>query len=92
MEPAAARTIVEPFVSPRGLTDNQLEEDMSIPKKLILVAALGGAAVLGGCATGPYYDSYGCGYGYDAGPGYGYYDPYYAPSVGFGFAYSDRDA
>jgi hypothetical protein len=65
---------------------------MAIHTKVILAAALGGAALLGGCATGPYYDNgYGYGYGYDtAYPGY--YDPYsYGPSVGLGFSYSDND-
>jgi hypothetical protein len=70
---------------------------MAISAKLILAAALGGAALLGGCATGPYYDNYGYNgyYGNGYGPGYGYaYDPYYvAPSVGlgFGYTYSDGD-
>ena len=59
-------------------------------KKLILAAALGGAALMSGCAVDPYYDNYG--YGYDRGYAYGYdyANPYYvAPSVGFGFSYSD---
>ena len=69
---------------------------MAISAKFILAAALGGAALLGGCATGPYYDSYGYNGYYDGyAPGYGYaYDPYYAaPSVGlgFGYTYSDGD-
>jgi len=65
--------------------------------KLILATTLGSAALLGGCATGPYYDNYGYNgyYGNGYGPGYGYaYDPYYvAPSVGlgFGYTYSDGD-
>ena len=66
-------------------------------KRLILAALVGGAALTGGCATGPYYDGYGYSpdsYGY---PGYqdGYaYDPYYyGPSagVGFGVTFSDQD-
>ena len=64
---------------------------MKTSAKLVL-AALGSAALLAGCATGPYYDNYGYGndpygrgyYGYD----YGY--PYVAPSIGLGFSYSDR--
>jgi hypothetical protein len=64
---------------------------MTPSRKLILVAAIGGAALLAGCATAP-YDNYG--YGYDRGydPSYyGYDDPgYVAPSVGLGFTYSDR--
>lgn len=59
----------------------------------LTLAALGGAALLAGCATGPYYDNYGYPYGYNN-PYYGStYDPYYygAPSVGFGFSYSDSD-
>jgi hypothetical protein len=67
--------------------------------KLVLTA-LGGAALLGGCATGPYYDNYGSPYGYNspyygsnASPYYGSnYDPYYyGPSVGFGYSYSNND-
>ena len=60
-------------------------------------AAVAGAALLAGCATGPYYQDYGYGYG----PGYAYpyedygpayYGPgYVAPSVGFGVTYVDRD-
>ena len=70
---------------------------MAISAKLILAAGLGSAVLLGGCATGPYYDNYGYNGYYDNayGPGYGYaYDPYYvAPSVGlgFGYTYSDGD-
>jgi hypothetical protein len=59
-----------------------------------LLAALACVLPLAGCATGPYY---GDGY-YDRGYyGYGYENPYYyspgyvAPSVGLGFAYTDRD-
>lgn len=66
------------------------------------LVAVAGAALLAGCATGPYYqDGYGNGY-YDNGYGYGpsyyepaygpmYYEPgYVAPSVGFGVTYIDR--
>lgn len=66
---------------------------MAISRKALL-AALAGATLLAGCATGPYYDDY---YAYDRGYGYGYGDPYYTPgyyygpSVGFGLSYSDRD-
>ena len=71
---------------------------MAISRKA-LVTALAGAALLAGCATGPYYDDYGYGYGYGSGYGYGYGDPYYAPGyyygpsvgLGLGFTYSDRD-
>ena len=61
---------------------------MATPAKLLL-ATVSAAALLGGCAAGPYYD----GYGYDSGYDRGYaYDPYYnGPAVGFGYAYSDRD-
>jgi hypothetical protein len=60
-----------------------------------LLAALAGAAVLSGCATGTYYDDP-YGYGYDS---YGYYDSpvyygypgYVAPSVGLGLSWTDRD-
>lgn len=70
---------------------------MAISRKAIL-AALAGATLLAGCATGPYYDD-GYGYGYGASYGYGYGDPYYAPGyyygpsvgLGFGLTYSDRD-
>lgn len=58
-----------------------------------LAAAAAGAVLLAGCATGPYYQDYGYGYGYD-GYGYGpaYYGPaYVAPSVGFGYSYYDYD-
>ena len=65
---------------------------MAISRKAIL-AALAGAALLAGCATGPYYDDYG--YGYNYGPSYGPYyygsDYYYGPSIGLGLTYSDRD-
>jgi hypothetical protein len=72
------------------------EMDMAISRKTVLVA-LAGAALLAGCATGPYYDDYG--YGYGSPYGYGYGDPYYGsgyyygPSVGLGLGltYSDRD-
>lgn len=78
---------------------------MTIRMKAAL-AVLAGATLLGGCATGPYYDgyrydpAYGYGYydygpGYSYGPGYyapGYYGyPAYGPSVGFGITYIDRD-
>jgi hypothetical protein len=73
---------------------------MASPKFLLGLAAV--ATLLGGCADYPYYgDAYngynGYGYsgsGYDYGPGPGYYDApgYYAgPSIGLGFAFSDRD-
>src|SRR3954469_7935790 len=92
MGPACGRSPRETFAFHGGHTSNPLESDMAIHTKVILAAALGGAALLGGCATGPYYDNgYGYGYGYDtAYPGY--YDPYsYGPSVGLGFSYSDND-
>lgn len=62
----------------------------------LTLLALAGAALLGGCATGPYYGEYhgyGPAYGY---PAYGpaYYDyPYVGPSVGIGIGatYIDRD-
>lgn len=61
---------------------------MNTSAKLVL-AALGSAVLLGGCATGPYYDRYGYDQGYG---GYGYSDyPYAAPGVGLGFSYSDSD-
>lgn len=64
---------------------------MAISRKTLL-AALAGAALLSGCATGPYYDEYGYGYGYDAyGPNYYGYPGYAGPSIGLGFTYSDRD-
>lgn len=68
---------------------------MAISMKSMLVAA-GCAALVAGCATGPYYDNYGYG-GYGSGYGYGssygsaygpaYYGHpgYVAPSVGIGF-------
>jgi len=65
---------------------------MAISAKLIVAAALSGAAFIGGCAADPYYgNGY---YGYDNGYPYGYAaDPYYyGPSVGFGIAFSDQDA
>jgi hypothetical protein len=72
-----------------------MEATMAKRTRLTLLA-LAGAALLGGCATGPYYDNY---YGY--GPAYGYpaygpayYDyPYAGPSVGIGLGatYIDRD-
>lgn len=71
---------------------------MAIPRKALL-AALAGATLLAGCATGPYYDDYygyDRAYGYDYGYGYGdpyYYGPgyYYGPSIGLGLSWSDRD-
>ena len=66
---------------------------MAISAKLVMAATLGSAALLAGCATGPYYDGYGYN-GYNDGyVPYGYaYDPYYvAPSVGLGFGYSYSD-
>jgi hypothetical protein len=70
---------------------------MAISRKTVL-ATMAGAALLAGCVTDPYYDGYGYDrYGYDR-PGYGYdgpayygYPGYVAPSIGFGFTYSDRD-
>lgn len=73
-------------------------------RSTLAVAAVGCAALLGGCAVGPYYDNgygYDNGHGYDNGYGYngyngygyapGYYQPgYVAPSVEFGLTYSDR--
>ena len=70
-------------------------------KSVLALAAT--AALLAGCATGPYYDSYGNhvyndgSYYYDR-PAYRYYEgpayyapaPYVGPSVGFGIAYSNR--
>ncbi len=69
---------------------------MAISRKAIL-AALAGATLLAGCATGPYYDDYG--YGYGNRYGYGYADPYYgsgyyygpAVGLGLGLTYPDRD-
>ena len=63
---------------------------MAIFRKAALAAAVGGALLLGGCATGPYYDNY----GYNGGYGYGYEQPYYGPayvepSVGFGVGFAD---
>lgn len=68
---------------------------MAISRKALL-AALAGATLLAGCATGPYYDDYGYGSRYGSGYGDPYsYAPgyYYGPSVGLGlgFTYSDRD-
>ena len=64
-------------------------------KRLILAALLGGAALTGGCATGPYYDGYGYypdSYGYPAYTGGYASDPYYyGPSAGFGVTFSDQD-
>jgi hypothetical protein len=74
-------------------------------RSTLAVAAVSGAALLGGCAVAPYDNGYGYnqGYGYNGyGNGYsngyngygyapGYYDPgYVAPSVEFGVQYSDR--
>ncbi len=75
---------------------------MTIQRKAIF-AALASAALLAGCATGPYYDDYAYGSGYNYGYGgpayygpsyYGpsYYGPaYVAPSVGLGLSYHDYD-
>ena len=68
---------------------------MTIHRKA-LAATLTGAALLAGCATGPYYDDYryGYGYGYDSPAYYGpaYYGPaYVGPSVGLGLSYYDSD-
>jgi hypothetical protein len=73
-----------------------MEAHMRILKTAAL-AALGGAMLLAGCATGPYYDNgyYGGAYGYN--PAYGYDTPYYyepgyvGPSVGLGLGYSYYD-
>ncbi len=74
---------------------------MAISLKTALTAAVvGGAALLGGCATGYYDDGYGYGYdryGYGYGGGYassyygGYPGYYTGPSVGLGITYVDRD-
>jgi hypothetical protein len=72
-----------------------MEANMAKRTRLTLLA-LAGAALLGGCATGPYYDNY---YGYAPAYGYpaygpAYYDyPYVGPSVGIGIGatYVDRD-
>ena len=70
---------------------------MATSRKAAL-AVLASATLLAGCATGPYYDDYGYGYGSRYGYGYGYGDPYYyapgyyyGPSIGLGLTYSDRD-
>jgi hypothetical protein len=73
---------------------------MTRTRKSILALAAGGALLLGGCATDPYYyDSYAANdsYYYDR-PAYRYYNPSYAPSyytpryygppVGLSFGYS----
>ena len=66
---------------------------ISLMKKVALAVAGAALPLMGGCATGGYYDDgyYGNRYG-TYGPSY--YDPYYAaPAVGlgFGYAYSDND-
>lgn len=65
---------------------------MAISVKTVLATAAA-AALLGGCATGPYYqDGYGYGPGYYNGYGPAYYSPgYLEPSVGLGITYIDRD-
>jgi len=76
---------------------------MTISTKSVLGLAAA-AALLGACATGPYYDNgygygYNNGYAYDNGyayaPGPTYYDetpPFFAaPSVGFGVGFSSFD-
>ena len=50
------------------------------------LAALAGAALLAGCATGPYYDDYGYNNGYGYGNSYGYYDGY-GYNNGYGYGY-----
>src|SRR5690349_11004514 len=76
---------------PGCLKDNHLLEAAMVFPRKTLFAAAAAAALLGGCATGPYY---GGGYGYDSyGYGYGpaYYDPVYVgPTVGFGYSYYDN--
>ena len=55
---------------------------MTRTRKSILALAAGGALLLGGCATDPYYyDTYATndGYYYER-PAYRYYGPAYAPS------------
>jgi hypothetical protein len=65
-------------------------------------AIAGSVVLLGGCAAGPYNPNYDNGYAYDPyAPGPVYNAPVYngdyadygyvAPSVGFGFAYTDGD-
>ena len=58
-----------------------------------LLAAGAAVLALAGCASGPYYDTYGYGPGYS--PyyyDYGYGAPaYYGPSVGLGYYYYDSD-
>jgi hypothetical protein len=69
---------------------------MATHRKAALLATLAGAALLAGCATDPYYDNYGHGYG-GYGYNYGYESPMYygpayvGPSVGLGLSYYDRD-
>ena len=71
-----------------------------------LLALAAAAALLSGCATGPYYDGYAYNdgyytpdpyyyerpaYNYYRAPAYSYPPRYYvAPSVGFGFSYGRR--
>ena len=68
---------------------------MTRKSALALAAA---AALLGGCATGPYYDNYAYNETYYDRPAYRYYDygpayyypRYYGPSVAFGLSFSNR--
>ena len=69
-------------------------------RKLLIGVAVSGAALLSGCATGPYYqDSYAYNdryyyeqpapsYRYYAPPSAYYYPRYYGPPVTLGFGYS----
>jgi hypothetical protein len=68
-------------------------------RKFLIGVAVAGAALLSGCATGPYYDTYAYdspyyeqpapAYRYYGAPGYYYpYPRYYGPPVTLGFGYS----
>ena len=62
-------------------------------RKTLLIGALA-VAGLAGCASGPYYDAYGYGYGPGYDPYYGapgYAPGYYGPDVSLGYYYYDSD-